>query len=431
MRSYAPIGWIAFLLATMLLLPGMAVGGQSRAEAPFNNTVRTEGTNFTVNGTAIRLVGINDQTVIPFNLYPYPQTDFVYHNHLFPNYTGDPSTKIPSNNYTHFWWQYFWLVKDLGMNAVRLGAFSDWGLDMMHKTWYSNRTLWDSVIDPMLTMAEANGIYLIINLAGAFDIHDSFSRTTHEFGKEVPDPMSGSIYEVGSECYNHWVVWMGEVMRHYQKEMCIASWEIANEPDGDIVFNNYWRYLANPAASYLYWAETITTAVKAKDSHHLVSMGTGGGLFFGWGQGHFNSMNDNGQDFAHIHFYGQVEDEYLLLDRYEWTKALDKPLLLGEAANSDSAPPWGFHYWPWLDAMAAKFSVSLCWLVLTDYPGYPISNATMQSIPPVPSQYFPVHEPPPTQAVLQTDTITPLLALVLVLAVSLTGYVLLSRRRWR
>jgi hypothetical protein len=80
--------------------------------------------------------------------------------------------------------------------------------------------------------------------------------------------------------------------------------------------------------------------------------------------------------------------------------------------------------------MAAKYNVSLCWLVLNDYPGYPISNATMQSIPPVPSEYFPAQDSP-MESVLPADTMTPLLALVLVLAVGLTSYALLSRRRWR
>jgi hypothetical protein len=120
----------------------------------------SSGGSLTLDGAIFHLEGVNDQTVVPFQLYPYPAYHYRYSNHLFSSatggYIGDTTTILNSDNMTDFWWQYFYLVHSLGLNCVRLGGFDWWGLSWLHSTYYNDRPTWDAVIDPMIGSASDN-----------------------------------------------------------------------------------------------------------------------------------------------------------------------------------------------------------------------------------------------------------------------------------
>jgi hypothetical protein len=255
----------------------------------------------------------------------------------------------------------------------------------------------------MFAMAEANGVYLIFNFGGDNNASGRFDRVSNGFGWGQSDPTSGNIYEVGSETYSVFVNWSGEVMRHYQNETSLAMWEIWNEPDNDALYLNYWSLLPDPDSAWYNWSHNVSDDFKAQDDHHLIINGFESGLFYGWGQGNFNALNNNSVDVSVMHFYTDAEDDYLVYWRDCWSDALNKPLFFDEAGLSDSGPPWGIYYWPWLDAECTAYNISVAWLTLIDYPGYPISAGTMASIPPVPG-----YVPPPTWA--PTITSSPVLS---------------------
>jgi len=342
--------------------------------------IKVNGTNLELNGSVIHFHGINDQTVIPLNLYPYPQYDYRFSNHLFPNYTGDASAKLPSASYREFWWQYFYLVHELGLNCVRLGAFSDWSLSWLITIWYNDRALWDSVVDPMFAMAEANGVYIIFGFGGATNT-ERFDRTTYEFGNGMNNPTSGSIFTVGSETYNEYVSWMGEVMRHYQNETSLAIWDIFNEPDTDDNYYGYWQFLADPGTAFNSWVENITADAIAEDHHHLTLLGIAGQGVFPYYESYTFSHLRNNADVLGCHIYGHVEDESYISAADVIYQSLNKPVLYGEAGRDNNINS----YWPWLGTMFTKYGWSSCLMTLQEYPGYPITQSVMDSIPAPPN----------------------------------------------
>lgn len=185
--------WLGLCLGTLALLVLASIPIQA---IPITQNLTVSGVHLQANGSTIRLKGINDQTVIPLNFYPYPAYNYSYSNHLFPQYVDDLTTKLPSTNYTDFWWQYFYLVHSLGLNAVRLGAFDSWGLSWIHSTWLSDQVIWHMVMDPMFAMAALNGVYIIFCFGGD-DGTGHFSKTDGTFEASVSNPTNGSIFVPG------------------------------------------------------------------------------------------------------------------------------------------------------------------------------------------------------------------------------------------
>lgn len=202
----------------------------------------------------------------------------------------------------------------------------------------------------------------------------------------------GSIFVPGTETYNEFVDFMGEVMTNYSSEVSLGMWDIMNEPNGDAAYSDYWSQLPNPDASWITWDQAITAAAVTKDHHHLITMGTASGIFQGFEEAPFDEMNDNSCDVAQSHNYGSETDTHLITDLNNWSIAVDKPCLLGEAGYADAGPPWGIYYWPWMDTLTSSLNVSIIWMTLWGMPGYPATNANISAIPNVPIGY---HYPNP------------------------------------
>ena len=336
--------------------------------------------------------GVNDQTVSVFQFYP--GTGYRYSNHLFSSsglgYIGDANTKLSSDNYTHFWWQYFYLIHSLGLNCVRLGGFNGWGLNYISQAWFNNQALWDSVMTPMFSMAAANGVYIIFSFGGLASLNYTFSISTNAYGLRsgISSPMAGSLVQVGSVCYNHYVNLTGAIMARYQSTASLAMWELLNEPDGDAAYTDYWSKLSSPNTSWTTWNQAITAAVITKDHHHLITMGTAYGLFHGAGQTNFIRRCNSTADVSQDHFYIISHDgatNTSLHNEAVWSLALHKPLIWGEAGLADNGAPWGIYYDSWQDSKATAFGVSVIWLTLNRHPNYPVTAANISAIPALPS----------------------------------------------
>jgi hypothetical protein len=231
---------------------------------------------------------------------------------------------------------------------------------------------------PMFAMANATGVYIVFGFGGATTT-ERFHKTTHGFGNGMSNPTSGSIFTVGSETYIEYVSWIGEVMRQYQNETSIAMWDVFNEPDGDHNYFNYWQHLADPGGSFKSWLDNITADAVAEDHHHLIHIGIAG-------QGSFVlPILKNNADVLGSHLYNHVENDYYLNIASTTYHSLGKPVFYGEAGLDDSSNS----YWPWLETEFVKYQWSRCWMTLLNYPGYPISQSVMDSIPAPPHSYTP------------------------------------------
>ena len=348
------------------------------------------GNEITADGSLLR--GVNDQTVLVYQMYPYPTYSYRYCNHLFcwdgTGYTTDAHTKLMSGSLRNFWWQYFYLVQSLNLNNVRLGGFDAWGLSWLHSIYHNSPSTWSSVWDPMLEMAERNGVWLTVCL-GTGTGEEHFSKTDYSFGSSVANPTSGSIYAVGSETYEEYVSFVSAVINTYKSDHCIAIWDLGNEPDADSVYSSYWlpTYGTATAArnAFVNWTTALTADVKAAvGTCQPIMIGTGGGTFFGWGETYFDERNSGSVDVVGSHTYGTAQDDYLINDPKGWADTLGKPVYNGEAGYALASPPWTISYWPWLDNICTNDSIGLAWMTLNSYPGYPVSMADIMMIPTTP-----------------------------------------------
>jgi len=385
------------VFAPMMEASGLSASDSS-SQGPTSGIIKVNGTNLELNGTILHFLGINDQTVIPLNLYPYPQYNYRYHNHLFPAYVDDVTTKLPSDNYADFWFQYFWLCHSIGLNMVRLGAFDAWSLGIIHSMWENDRPTWDSIIDPMLAMAEVNDIYIDWCFGGSNDpAHQTFDAVSGAFGEGMTVLMAGNIYDVGSACYNEYASFIGEVMTEYKNSKAIAMWDLCNEPDHDLVFDRWWSAFPNPRSAYQAWAEDLTTKVLAADPSHIVTIGAMyNGKLFPWGESSFDVMSDNAANVTDHHMYSSTNSdlrEYWISDRKNWSDGLSKPIFISEFGYGQG----GIYYYPWAaQRMEANDYAGYCMMALWEYPGYPISQAVMDSIPAPPAYTPPVVIKPPS-----------------------------------
>jgi hypothetical protein len=366
---------IALCLFVVLLLPMVSHGTQA---VTGGNVVQASGMDFTIHGSAIRFEGVNDQVVLPYQLYPYPQYDYRFDNYLFPTHEDDRPHKIQANDYPEFWYRYFWLVSSLGLNMVRLGGFDAWGLSWMHAVFYNDREAWDSVVNPMLQMARANGVYIDLCLGG-IESNCTFSQEDGTYGPrdEVSQPMAGDLLSAGSQAYEEFVRFYADIEKEYANEEALAMIDLLNEPDGDDIYVSYWSQQPDPQGAFEAWAKALTADCRVESDDHLITLGTGGGLLFGWGQASLLGQQNHSADVSQVHVYGTSDDEYLIEEPHEWMSALGRPEFMGEAGYALNDPPWNISYWPWLDTMAAQHGISICWMELEGYPGYPISDATM------------------------------------------------------
>ncbi len=397
---------ILLVICLALVCPMLPVGlsGNALALDVSSHVIGSSGSSLTLDGTVLHLEGVNDQTVIPLQFYPYPTYHYLYSNHLFSSvtgrYTGDTTTILNSDNMTDFWWQYFYLVNSLGLNCVRLGGFNAWGLNWLYHTYHTDRALFDSVIDPMFMMAELNHVYLVFDFgSGGNDC--TFDTTAYQYGTNttLAHPLAGSCYQIGSACYNEWLSFMGAVMIHYQNRSSLAMWETNNEPDSDGNFVNYWSHFSRPKEAYRSWAENLTKDLNAIDHHHLLTIGAGvGGLMFCM-NADTKLANDNSADICQSHVYGEtrvghgygcaygeIEDESSFVAGRVEASALGKPAFFGEAGYASVSPPWVIRYWPFLHDICAKCDINLCWLNLLTCPGYPIPQDRLANIPGIPAE---------------------------------------------
>jgi hypothetical protein len=382
------------LAVCLLLLAGTAFLPVASAGSTY--LITASGTSFRAGGSPpIFLDGVNDQTVVPYALYPYPAYDYRYSNHLFSSsgdgYIGDVLTKITSTNYTDFWWQYFSCIKALGLNHVRLGGFDEWGLSLLHSTWENNQTLWRSVIDPMFDMANETGIYLTFCFGLGYwgDItFDSMTKTAGHSGS-LGNPMAGNVYQLDSAAYNELVSFIGEVTTRYSNQTCVAMWELANEPDGDLTYARYWATLPAPRASYQAWASSLIDDVAAIDHTHLLTIGAQGyGNYWGWGESEFDAQQDIGADATHIHLYSGTNSDlgsYWISQRQDWSENLGLPIYVGEYGWGAG----GINYYDWChDGMMTYGYAGCAMLAMWGYPGYPIDAGGMAGIPAIPASYW-------------------------------------------
>jgi len=184
-----------------------------------------------------------------------------------------------------FWWNYFWLVKNvLGLNVIRCGAYNTYATGVIYDTLLNYTDNFWTIIGSMFDMAYANGVYVIFCLAGCADYGTTdaglewtlptFSASTghYDLGQNISDPMSGTIWQTGGQAYNYYVSKAGQIMQYFSNHPGLGAWDVCEEPDFFMVCQDWWDNNGGRPA-FAAWMDSITTDLKSQDATHLMTHG--------------------------------------------------------------------------------------------------------------------------------------------------------------
>jgi hypothetical protein len=300
------------------------------------------------------------------------------------------------------------------MNHLRLGAAGPSDIGDQYICFKDYRSENNKLMSDLLDMAQANGCYVTMNMGGG--------------GEEVSTDFGvGPIKVVHTEAFNNYVQYCADFINAYGTHEAIAMFDLFNEPNNfDGQGRSPWWvaqyglelvYLEPPhediqagawEAAYMIWKNALITEVKAK-----VTLNPRPLITIGDTRPFINYWNDAATVAAAVarmlrwvenydvmigHGYGAAEDDYLVHWNLRNAVTANMPSYEEEFGYGPQpyVPPY-YSYWPWRDQMFQLHGISSCSMVLWEwpdgtgsgvpqaaYPGYPIPQSVMDSIPPMP-----------------------------------------------
>jgi hypothetical protein len=326
-----------------------------------------------MDGTAeVRLCGVDDTTVLGY------ARDFKGQgrNHNFPAYVGDENTRLAASSDREFWWKYFQIMRSLGMNCVRLNGGGQWCHEQLINWLEDDEGGLRRYLLDMLDMAEASGCYVVLCILGS------------EYDVTLSTKLTDSVLVPDSPEYARQTAFAKWLMRTCAGHPGLGLWEGMNEPDSN-AYAAWWKakYPTDYRAKFKAWQERLVVDLITFDHSHPIGMGLAlqGSPLCNWSSSQWAACTPSNADFWSAHRYGTVKEDdtqlYWVKDPVAWAKASGRPMLYGEVGKNDVAPE---HYWAWVDSVARANGISLCWMSLGTMPGYPVAQALIDALPPMP-----------------------------------------------
>lgn len=328
---------LAVALAVLaLLLPGMIIifEAPSTSAASSYGRVSVSGTNIMINGvtTSQQFFGVVETTALQWAIVAYINGDMTVAGKT--SHLNGPDTSnqgyIPYHETAEqFWHQYFAITAYYDCNLVRMGAGDKWGSSLQYEAWLYHHDQYISLLKTMCAEAEKHGVWLCFVLAG------SQEYPTYTYGG------SGSVFDTTSSAYANYIAYAKDTMRALDGQNAIFMYDVFNEPDHDLVYNNYWSTHGGKTA-FNTWAKAVASATAGVSSHPRTMGVAGLGRMFSWGQADFNLVTGNcGFEILHRHYYASAtgsSNAYLFSDPEAWARALGKPLYWGELGYNGVYP---------------------------------------------------------------------------------------------
>jgi PKD repeat protein len=372
--SFAMRRVLAIALIILLFLSMIPMAPSAEAASP-PGFLSVSGTRLSGSGTSSTLVGVDDTVVWAWAVEAYVngKTQNSGWNMNFPGFNS--AGRLNVNSVSQLWYSYFWFCEHYNLKWVRMQNGDTWSSQIMYEAWKDHPTQFWAVLDEMMHQAYDRGIYISLTLAGG--------------GNPLTYGGTGNAFihshEPGS-AYSNYLLFVRSVMAHCDASPytnVIFSYDTFNEPDSDTANSAFWH---GDKTAFHAWACAVANDTTPFTSH-IVEMGTAvGGTLFKWGQSDFNLGTGNvGFDICHIHIYGSAEDNYLVTERLNWAKAVNKPLNVGEVAKNNVYPN---AIWPWFKTIfTANGGASFAWMDLVGMSGYPFSGTypvADTTLPPTP-----------------------------------------------
>ncbi len=354
-----------------LLLPGALIifSTPSASAATTYGRVTVSGTNMLVNGAvpAQKFIGVVETTALQFAILAYIEGETGVAGKT--SHLNGPDTAgqgyIPYHaTAEQFWHQYFALSAYYNTNLVRLGAGDQWGSSIQYQAWLNHHDAYISLLRTMAVQAEQHGVWIALVLAG------SQEYPTYSYGG------TGTVFDPSSSSYSRYIAYARDTMAALENENAIAMYDVFNEPDHNIVADNYWK---GDKVRFNAWEQAVARDT-AGVSTHPRTMGVAGlGNLFGWGKADFDLATGNGGfEILHRHYYASATgaaNAYLFTDPESWAKQSGKPLYWGELAYNGVYPltRWDFGE----QTIWAAGGQAIAPMVLTGTPGYPYTGGLL------------------------------------------------------
>lgn len=356
-----------------LLLPGamMIFSAPTASAATTYGRVTVSGTNILVNGDvpSEKFIGVVETTALQFAILAFIEGQSGVAgktSHLNGPDTGG-NAYIPFHQTPEqFWHQYFAISAYYDTNLLRLGAGDKWGSSIQYEAWLNHHDAYIAFLKSMCAQAEKNNVWICLVLAG------SQEYPTYTYGG------TGSVFDTSSTAYSRYIAYCRDVMAALEGENAIAMYDLFNEPDHDIVANNYWK---GDKVRFNTWERAVARDT-AGVSTHPRTMGVAGlGNLFGWGKADFDLATGNGGfEILHRHYYASASgpaNAYLFTEPESWARQSGKPLYWGELAYNGVYPltRWAFAE----ETIWAAGGQAIAPMVLTGTPGYPYKGGLLPS----------------------------------------------------
>jgi mannan endo-1,4-beta-mannosidase len=298
---------VAVAVAAGLALAVPPASASATASAVPAGLVGRAGTSLTLNGQPWRFVGFNDYqlTSLPGGAFACGRTvDQTTLNAILADAKSSGATAIR----TWFFQSYY----DLG--AQRQPVTPSW-----------------TAFDRLLSAAAAHGLKVIPVLVNEWQDCEpaSVNKNLGFFQSAYRSPGYG--YPLSYRTY------ATTVARHYAADPRIAFWQLGNELESNSPGGCDANAETAGAHALRTFADDMTTAVKAVDPSHMVSLGTLGSGQCGLAGADYQYVHAGGVDLCEYHDYGDAvhalpSDGYnRLAERLGQCGSLNKPLFVGES----------------------------------------------------------------------------------------------------
>lgn len=298
--------WRAWLLAALTLVAGTVAGSviaatsggtpEAGAASPF---VSRNGTGLELDGRPLRFTGMN--------IYNANSIDTCWENLGTGNGLADALSAISSGS-------------GGGMTVIRAWFFQKEATVAGRRDW--------TALDHTLQVARAHGFLLVPVLGNHWQHCESVEVTKDESWYR------GGYRSRSGPDLSSYRDWVAQVVGRYRDDPTIAFWQLMNEAET----STNGSCAATAPESLRSFAADVSALVKSIDARHLVSLGTIGTGQCGASGDQYRQLHALPTiDLCEFHDYG-AENSPIPGDRWnglqvrlDQCRALDKPLIIGEA----------------------------------------------------------------------------------------------------
>ncbi len=256
-KTAAMLAAFAMMLPGAIIIMDMPNASATTVAAPTYGNITVQNSTILVNGQvpSEHFFGVVDTTALAYAIEAYINGDMSVAGRTSVFNGPDTSSSSPiseNSNATVFWHQYFALMKNYGVNLVRIGCADSWGSQIQYTAWSEHHNAYITLLETMLQQAKEQGVWTVLVLAG------SQEYPTYQYNG------SGSVFDPSSSAFANYVNYSRDTMVSLRNETALAWFDMFNEPDHNAVDAGYWH---GNKIEFNTWAKAVERNTANLTSH--------------------------------------------------------------------------------------------------------------------------------------------------------------------